>query len=203
MKLSLEKQHENRIEFVAEDMANSFANMLRRYSMSRVPVLALDRVTIYDNNGPVWDEYLCHRLGLMPITTPAKLAPDVEINFTLDAEGPKPVYSSELKSTDDAVHVAKDKIIIVTLGQNQHLRLEAKAVLGIGRKHAKFQAGLVSYGQGMEEGEYTFMVESFYQMPPKEVLLRGVGIIERDIDEIAEAIGGKAAKKSKKKKEKE
>jgi DNA-directed RNA polymerase alpha subunit len=193
MKLVLDKKHGNRIEFIGEGVTTSFANMLRRYSMSYVPVLAMGSVTFYDNTSAFWDEYIAHRLGLMPITTPAKTPESAEVIFSLDAEGPKIVYASEMKSSDKGISVAKDKIPIVTLGPNQHLRLEGKAVLDIGKKHAKFQAGFVSYGE--EDKGLRFVVESFFHMEPYEVLARSCDVVLMNLEEIEAALGKKPAKK--------
>jgi hypothetical protein len=115
--------------------------------------------------------------------------------FTLDAEGPKVAYASDLASSDKEITVAKGTIPIVTLGPNQHLRFEAKAVIGTAQKHAKFQAGLLSYGA--EGDDLRFMVESFFQMEPSEVLLRSCDIILADIESIEEALGKKPEKKKK------
>ena len=200
MKLTLDKLHENRIEFLAQDVTVSMANTLRRYSMSRVPILAIDKVTFYDNTSPLWDEYVAHRLGLLPITTPDKLPENSEIVFSLDAEGPKTVHASELKSSDKEIKVAKGTIPVLTLAANQRIRFECKAVVGTGRKHAKFQAGLVAYGN---EGKgLRFFVESFFQMEPIEVIQRGCDAIESDLDAIEEVLSEKPKKKKKAEKEK-
>jgi DNA-directed RNA polymerase subunit D len=197
--MKLDKKHENRIEFV-DEVSTSFANMVRRYSIGRIPVLAIDQVTFYDNSSPLWDEYISHRLGLMPIITPDKTPASAEIVFSLDAEGPKIVYSSEMKSSDKDIQMAKN-IPIVTLGPNQHLRFEGKAVLGVARKHAKFQSSIVSYGK--EGNAIHFMVESCYQMEPAEVIERACDVITDDIESVEEALGKKPAKKAKKKAAKE
>ncbi len=194
MKLVLDKKHENRIEFLVSDFSTSFANVVRRYAMSRVPVLAIDSVTYYDNTSAFWDEYLAHRLGLMPITTPDKTPESVEIIFSCDAEGPKTVYASDIESSDKGITIAKDKIHVATLGPNQHIRFEAKAILGTARKHAKFQAGLVGYGE--EDKNIRMFVESYYQMAPSEVMTRACDQIESDIEAIEEALGKKPAKKA-------
>jgi DNA-directed RNA polymerase subunit D len=195
MKLVLDKKHGNRVEFLAKGVSTSFANLVRRYSMSRVPVLAIESVTFYDNTTAFWDEYIAHRLGLMPISTPDKTPASAEIIFSLDAEGPKVVYASDMASSDKEISVAKGNIPLVTLGQNQHLRFEGKAMLGTGRKHAKFQAGLLAYGA---EGEdLRFVVESFFQMEPAEVLSRGCDVIETDLEAIEAALGKKPEKKKK------
>jgi len=186
MELVLEKKHENRIEFNATGLDIGVANLIRRYSMARIPVLAMNKVTIYDNSSSFWDEYLAHRIGLMPVTTPKKTPKSAEITFTLDAEGPKTVYSNELECSDKGIKMAKDNIPVLTLVQNQHIRLEGLAVLGTGRQHARFQAGIVSYGE--KEGKFNFMVESFFQMPPKDVIERGCDEILTDIDELQKTL---------------
>jgi len=194
MELTLKKKHENRIEFAAKDITPVFANTVRRYVMNRVPVLSIDTVTFYDNTTSMWDEYIAHRLGMMPIVTPENLPASAEVVFSLDESGPKVVYAKDLKSSDKGIKIAQDEIVVVTLGQNQHVRLEAKAVLGTGSKHGKFQAGLISYG--IEDGVFNFMVESFYQMPPARVVSRACNEMVGDIGIMLEALGEKKAKKS-------
>lgn len=195
MKLILDKKQGNRVEMLATGVSTSFANVLRRYSLSRISVLAIDNVTFYDNTSAFWDEYISHRLGLMPIPTPENLPESTEVIFSLDAEGPKVVHASEMSSSDKEISVAKGTIPIVTLGANQHLRFEAKAVLGDARRHAKFQAGIVSYGA---EGDgLRFMAESFFQMEPADVIIRASEVIEADLERIEEALGKKSEKKKK------
>ncbi len=195
MKLVLEKKHENRIEFLVDGTTSGFANMLRRYAMSRVPVMAIDSVTFYDNSSAFWDEYIGHRLGLMPVATPAKTSEKAEVILSVDAAGPTVVKSGDFKSSDKEIKMAREDIVVVTLDENQTLRLEGKAVLNNSRRHAKFQAGLLGYGETDEDGKFKVFVESFYQMSPAEVLLRGCGIVEDDVDELLEAVGKKPAKK--------
>lgn len=186
MELVLGKKHENRIEFNASGINTDLANLVRRYSMAKVPVLAIDKVMIYDNSSSFWDEYIAHRVGLMPVTTPKKTPKSAEITFTLDAEGPKKVYSGDMESSDKGIKIAKDNIPVVTLTQGQHLRLEATATLDRASKHAKFQSGLVSYGE--DDGKFSFVVESFFHMTPKEVLERGCDEAISDLESLEKAI---------------
>ncbi len=188
MKLTLDKKHGNRIEFIVSDASTTFTNMVRRYSMSSVPVLAIYQVVIYDNTSALWDEYLSHRLGLMPILTPEGTPENAEITFTLDSEGPRVAYSTDMKSSDKDI-VATTKIPLVTLADKQRIRLEAKANLGTGKKHARYQSGLVSYG--LEGKNIRMFVESFYQMEPKEVIGRACDIIIADVEKIEAAFSKK------------
>lgn len=187
MKLSLEKKQEKKISFVANGITSTFANILRRYVVARIPTIAVERVTFYDNTSALWDEYISHRLGLIPIKTPRKVPKDVEVTLTLDAEGPKTVYSSELVSSDEEATPGVDKIVILTLAQNQRIRFEARAKLDDSRSHGKHQAGLMAYDQ-KDEDKFNMFVETFYQMSAEEVLVRACEKAVEDLEEIEKAL---------------
>lgn len=195
MKIAVEKERANKLEIVIDGITVTFANALRRYSMTGIPVLVIDNVTFYDNTAWMFDEYISHRLGMIPILTPDKLPEDTEVIFTLDETGPKTVYSKDLKSSDKDIYAAKEQIPILTINENQRLRLEAKARLGQGTRHAKFQASIVSY-EILGEDKFRFKIESLFQMKPNEVVVRGCNALEKDLSEVA-----KELKKASKKKE--
>lgn len=203
MELEVLSEKDNRMSIKAKGLPLVLANAIRRYSMSHVPVVAIDKITMYENSSPIFDEYISHRIGMLPIKTPKNLPESTEVSFVLDAQGPKTVYAEELKSSDAGITVAEPRIPLITLTENQSIRLEGKAIPGIGRRHAKFQAGLVAYG---EEGDALIMkAESFFCMPPREMLVRGCKALEGEIEELTDELdslsGKKKAKKAKKGKE--
>lgn len=193
LKVAVQSEEDNRLKFQLEGVPAQFANMVRRYMMNRVAAFAIEEVTFYDNTSNFFDEYLAHRIGLIPLTTPEGAPETSEIVLYLDATGPKIVYSSELESKDKDVKVARDRIPIVTLSENQALRLEAKAKLATAQKHAKFQPGLAAYE--IAGDKFNFFVESFYQMGPKELVLRAVSAAEKDVSELGKQLEKLAKKK--------
>ncbi|MDD2655911.1 MAG: DNA-directed RNA polymerase subunit D [Candidatus Pacebacteria bacterium] len=190
----------NKLSFAVKGISIPLANAVRRYSMNHLPILAIDTVTMYENSASIFDEYVAHRIGLIPIKTPKNVPASAEVSFVLDAQGPKVVYSGDLQSSDAGIAVAEPKIPIITLTEGQTLRLEGKAISGTGRKHAKFQAGIVAY-EDKEDGSFSFKAESFMQMGAREMLVRGCKLLEGDLEELSDevsAIGGEKRKKKKK-----
>ncbi|MFP3950325.1 MAG: DNA-directed RNA polymerase subunit D [Candidatus Micrarchaeia archaeon] len=187
MKTELIESKGNFLSMKVEGIGTPLMNAIRRYCIGHVDVMAVDSVTMYENTSSMFDEYISHRIGLLPLVSPKGLKEGMEVSFSLDESGPKIVYSGDLKTTDKDVKVAKDRIPIITLFENQNLRLECKAVTGTGQSHAKFQSGIAAYGEE-KEGTFVFKVESFHQMKPKELVARACKKLEKDVLDLAKAL---------------
>ncbi len=173
--------------FSLSNTAPEHANALRRASINSVMTFSIDTVTFYENTSSMFDEYIAHRIGLVPIITPTGAhKADDEVLFTAEATGPITVYSRDLKSTDKEVRVASEGIPIIKLGNGQRLRLEGKARLGTASKHAKFQPGLVAMEPKGDES-FDFYVESFGQMPPKEIINKACDTIKERLKDVTKA----------------
>lgn len=122
-------------------------NALRRTVLSELPAFAVDEIDIYENNSVFYSDYLANRIGLVPLTYEEGVGDDVKITLSLNTEGPCIVYSADLKSTDEKIKPFNETIPLAKLAQNQRLRLEAVAVKGKAKQHAKFQCALASYNQ--------------------------------------------------------
>ncbi|RME80191.1 MAG: DNA-directed RNA polymerase subunit D [Methanobacteriota archaeon] len=166
-----------------------FANTIRRYSMARVPTLAIDKVMIYENRTAFFDEYIANRIGQIPITMPNENIKAEEVGFYLDAVGPATVYSDDLASNNEKVKVAIEKIPLVKLAEGQSLRLEGYVKLGIGREHSKFQTAIASY-KLEDDGSYTIRVETIGQVDAKTVLQRALKHIIADLKELNKSLKG-------------
>ena len=71
--------------------------------------------------------------------------PQCQLKLSLDLVGPKTVYAKDLISKDPSVVPVFEDTIIVKLLEGQTLKLEATAVLGIGKQHSKWSPGLIWY----------------------------------------------------------
>jgi len=187
MNIEVLKISPERVEMVFEDVPYYIANIIRRYAIAKVPVYAIDSVTFYENNSSFFDEYIAHRIGMVPIKTPKGSPPEPNVGFYLDATGPKKVYSQELKSTDNEIVVAVENIPIVKLAEGQTIRLEGKVKKGVGGEHMKFQSGIASY-EIKPDGKIFFFCESLYHMDAIDVFKRALDEIIGDLESLEKAI---------------
>lgn len=68
-KVELRTLTEDYCEFVLSNTDVSVANALRRVILSHVPTIAVDLVEIDENSSVLNDEFIAHRLGLIPIAS--------------------------------------------------------------------------------------------------------------------------------------
>ncbi len=150
---------EGKLSFILKDVDVAFANTLRRIIVEEVPTMAIEDVDFRKNSSILYDEMIAHRLGLVPFKTDLKSynllgkckckgegCARCQLKMTLKpVKGGGIVYTSEIKTKDSAIKPAYGKMPIVKLLKGQELELEATAMLGRGKDHAKWVPGLVYY----------------------------------------------------------
>jgi DNA-directed RNA polymerase subunit D len=201
MKVSNVEKKDNKLDFVLEDTTPAFANALRRIMLAEVPVLAIDDVTIFENNSPLYDEVLAHRIGLLAIKTDLKTfklpsectckgkgCPKCQVSFTLVKKGPGTVYSGDLKPSDPKTIVADKNIPLTKLNEGQKIKIEAIAMLGQGKVHAKWQAAVVSYGYEKDKNAFRFHVESHGGLSPDKIVTEAARILGDKAKEVAKLV---------------
>ncbi len=153
----LEKSNDHLI-FILDNIDLYIANSIRRAIIAEIPTLAIEDVIFYENSSSIHDEFIALRLGLIPLIAKidefnfrdkcecnGKGCKSCTAYFKLEAEGPKTVYSHDLKVIEDDRVIVPKNIPIIKLGRKQRLVLEAEAILGRGKDHAKWQAGIAAY----------------------------------------------------------
>lgn len=148
------------IKIWIKDIPLYIVNSIRRAIMTDVPTMAIDYIIVVENSSVFYDEYIAHRLGLIPLKSeyayekykpPEECAEagekrvfstDCFVKFDLEAEGPsegvQTIYSGDLKSSDPDIVPVFDNIPLLKLINNQRVKLEAFARLGRGKEHIKW-----------------------------------------------------------------
>lgn len=155
MKVTVLEKTEDTLKLHVEGVRPGLMNTLRRIIIAETPAMAIEEVVILENQSPVFDEIIAHRLGLVPLKTnyDQYVSPDectcegvgchlCQAGFTMEVEALEDGYiatTGDLKPQDPETVPISDKIPIAKLAKGQRIVVEAYARLGIGQDHAKWQ----------------------------------------------------------------
>lgn len=143
------------------------ANALRRIMIAEVPTVAIDLVEIEVNTTVLNDEFLAHRLGLIPLVShgvESMISPfegdgdfqeiDFHLNVHCTSDDTQNITSQDLRrelnpeypdlesiqpvDEGEGTGDSQRGILIVKMRKGQELKLRAKARKGIGKDHAKW-----------------------------------------------------------------
>ncbi|KAL1600937.1 RNA polymerase II subunit 3 [Nothophoma quercina] len=154
-----------RAQFIVQNFNLETANSLRRVMLAEIPTLAIDVVEVIDNTSVLADEFVCHRLGLIPLSS--KGVDDLLYSRDCDCEGYcdncSVVLTLNAKCTGSEIMkvYARDLVIesnrpneevgrpvitdadqtgacIVKLRRGQAINMRCIAKKGIAKEHAKW-----------------------------------------------------------------
>ena len=153
------------VDFTLRNTCLSFANSLRRAILAEVPTIAIDLVEVSSNTSVLADEFIAHRLGLIPLNS--KNVDDVlytrdcdcdqycdqcSVTLTLQAkctgEEVMKVHARDLVVIGGAANEwvgrpvitdpARLGAVIAKLRKGQEIRMTCVAKKGIAKEHAKW-----------------------------------------------------------------
>ncbi len=139
MQVSVQQSADDKLVLRLKNHHVDFVNSLRRAIMNDVPTVAISTVHMTTNNSVMADEFIAHRLGMIPLTCPTGKENDpdaVQEPFTLDVRGPCLVLSKHLQHS--SLQPVDPHVPLVLLGENQALTLKAQPRWGTGAEHARF-----------------------------------------------------------------
>ncbi|KAI8873203.1 hypothetical protein GQ42DRAFT_174144 [Ramicandelaber brevisporus] len=151
---------DKKLDFVLSNTDLSVANALRRMMIAEVPTIAIDLVQFEVNTTMLADEFLAHRLGLIPLVSHGvdnlKYSRDcmcthycnacsvvITLHATCNDDGTLEVTSRDLVSSDPNVQPIvrgpdDTGILIAKLRYGQELKVHCIARKGVGKDHAKW-----------------------------------------------------------------
>ncbi|EFN56557.1 hypothetical protein CHLNCDRAFT_144215 [Chlorella variabilis] len=147
--VELRKLTDDYCEFVLKGTDVSMANALRRIILVEVPTIAIELVEFEANTTVLNDEFLAHRLGLIPLVSTR-------------VHDMKSIYEAQVGAWvarrrrhyihPVGYHDREDKgILLVKMRRNQELKLRAVARKGTGKDHAKWMPVATCVYQFMPE----------------------------------------------------
>jgi len=184
------KDTKDKLVFEAE-VNNTLANGIRRF-VSNISTIAIDEVEISRNDSPLYDETVAHRMGLIPLKQGKK---DSKFKLKVKREGT--VYSGDIEGID----VVYDKTPITLLSKGQEIEIEGTTAVGIGKDHAKFSPGNLTYREVVEVTLDKGCAEKVKGIVPEvNIKIKGnqaiiVDELEKEIVDVCEGICEKEGKK--------
>eukprot|EP00049_Salpingoeca_infusionum_P019096 m.360192 g.360192 ORF g.360192 m.360192 type:complete len:283 (-) comp18917_c0_seq1:220-1068(-) len=156
------EQHEHRMRLMLSSIDLGTANALRRSMIAEVRTMAIDEVMMIKNTSVLPDEFLGHRLGLLPLTSAAAdgftdsrectcmghcgtCSVTLTLHVKCDGTEPLAVTTKHFQSNHDQVHPVESfggddvgPVLLAKLAPGQELHIVCIAKQGIGREHAKW-----------------------------------------------------------------
>lgn len=153
------------VDFILKNTDLAFANSLRRVLLAEIPTVAIDLVEVSSNTSVLPDEFLAHRLGLVPLSCHGvdemKYSRDCDcddycefcsVTLTLDAKCTgnevMKVYSRDLVVGANRPNewignpvcrdVNKQGVLLAKLRNGQEIKMKCIAKKGIAKEHAKW-----------------------------------------------------------------
>lgn len=183
------KDTKDKLIFEAE-INPTLANGIRRY-VNNIPIIAIEEVEISKNDSPLYDETIAHRMGLIPLKQGKK---EAKLKLKVKKEGM--VYSGEI----EGVEVVYDKIPITLLSKGQEIDILGITNAGIGKEHAKFSPGNLTYREVVEITLDKNCADKLKQVVPQiELKIKGNNVIiidelEKEVLDVCEGICEKEGK---------
>ncbi|KAF2277610.1 insert subdomain of RNA polymerase alpha subunit [Westerdykella ornata] len=183
-----------RAHFVIKNSNLETANSLRRTMLAEIPTLAIDVVEVLDNTSVLADEFICHRLGLIPLS--AKGIDELLYSRDCECDGYCELCSvvltlqAKCESSDVMKVYARDLVItssrgnqqlgnpvltdpdrlgscIVKLRRGQAIHMRCIAKKGIAKEHAKW-APTAAVGFEYDPGNRLRHLDYWYEEDPKK-----------------------------------
>ena len=194
------------VDFVLSRVPLAFANSLRRTMLSEIPTMAIDLVEIQSNTSVLPDEFLAHRLGLIPLD--ARGAEDVTYSRDCDCDAYcglcSAVLSLDAKCTGDQIMnihardlvVSDDRpnptignpvtfeesgkgVLIAKLRRGQEIKLKCIAKKGIAKEHAKW-APTAAIAFEYDPANNLRHTEYWYEIDPEEEWPKSANLAEEE-----------------------
>ena len=149
------------------------ANKLRQIFLTKIPTMAIDEVHIYFNDSVMPDDFLIHRLQMIPILVDScQFGEDDFFNLIIDKKGGI-VMSDDIKGEFKAM----SNIVCIKLNDDQRFFCEAVVRKGTAAQDPRW-AAVSAVGFKKNGNVFTLTVESLGVYKPEELLETAIVIFD-------------------------
>jgi len=173
------KIENNKCTFELSNTCTFTANALRRALISDIKTIAPHKVVIKENTSCQTDEYICHRIGLIPFL---KQMEDIDfekdcLSLNVSNETPK---TSDLQGEK---FKTKYDVDIIKLIDGQTLNLEIYFNEGSGQDHARYSP-IAAVGYELQDKKIKFTFESINGECPTSHLKKALSSLQNRLNNI-------------------
>ena len=188
------------MKFIISGYDISIMNSLRRVILAEVPTIAFDKIIINKNDSVLHNEFLQHRLELIPIISHnIENFPDIRDekckNCTLDYklkikcnQQQLPVFSTNIKKiiSDSNIIPYNTDIWIVTLTKGQEIDCDLIARKGIAKEHTKWQAVSIASCYEIDDipQNIMFYIETIKTLKPEDIIYTAIDVLINKLKDI-------------------
>mgnify|MGYP001407483505 CR=1 FL=1 len=193
-------------ETTQKEMPISILNGLRRICHAEVKTFTIDFVFLLENNSFYNDEFLIHRLGLVPfvvdtnnvtnVSSDKNFNEDLEIVLKVDNKTTqdRKVYSSDFEVTPNGrvnFHPVffegfEKGIHLLTLAPTQSVHFVCKLKEGCGALHSKWSPVSTVYYKQITEEKMKFVIESTGAKTSLDIFRTAVSLFKKKIESITD-----------------
>lgn len=164
MSVKILKRQDHKLELEWKHVDSIFLNTIRRIMISNISTISIDKIELHENTSPMNDEFLAHRIGLVPISCEKDVSSIVKqqdcdckngclscnFEFMLEKENSNDellgVYSSDLVPIYNpytsfnvvSYPIFEQGILLCKLAKGQRIKLKATSIKGTGIEHSKW-----------------------------------------------------------------
>jgi DNA-directed RNA polymerase alpha subunit len=206
----IEDNKELLLVFQTESIPYQILNGLRRIMYSEVPTYTIDFIRLFKNNTYYNDEFLAHRLGLVPFVVNYKtMENESEIDFMNvtceddscyqvklcvdnDTDFHKKVYSKhfEIIPNENAIFYPvafegyPDGIHLLTLAPGQSIDFICNLKKGNGKLHSKWSPVTGVFYKRIDNDTFQMSIESIGSQPAVDIFRKSISIWKSKIESI-------------------
>lgn len=154
-------------EFTLKNTTYQIINSIRRVIIAEIDIYAFDNFVVEKNNTCFTDEYITHRLSLIPVNNDI-INPDKLPKFTFNVNGKLneiiEIWSDKVESSDKIKYIDDNTMILYLKGNNKkahEFKVNFDLVKGTGNQHTKWKPVCVVFYKSLMENKTSSDLQDF------------------------------------------